>query len=105
MPKPPRPVPEAPHHDAPPENKAPPAPEYPEVFLKGGTLYIEKHALVRHARDLAELRGLSDSTSSQFSRIEGLGKEEKKLIARVKDAMQNVHDTLEQTDRLLFTGD
>lgn len=84
---------------------AKPEPERPDVVMRDGTLFIEKHALARHVSDLGMLRGLSHTTSEQFTRIDSYAKDEKKLLTKMQAAVQTLYDNLEHADELLFSGD
>lgn len=97
-----------PFSSRPPSQPAPPEPakpEHPDVVMRDGMLFIEKHALARHLTDLGSLRGLSDQTSGQFTRIDTISREEKKLFAKMRASIETLQTSLEHTDELLFSGD
>lgn len=81
------------------------APKHPDVIMRGGTLFIEKHALIRHVHDLSDLKGLSSSTHEQFQRVDNLAKDEKAILDDMRATIQTIYDTLEQADGLLFSGE
>ena len=73
--------------------------------MRGGTLFIERDALIRHVHDLGDLRGLSESTHEQFERIDEQSSEEKELLDEMKVAVHAIHEDLERVDELLFSGE
>ena len=85
------------HHTAPPERYS--------VVRRGGALFMDKNVLAGHVSDLGELRGISHATHERFSHIDSLSKDEKKTLTKLQSTLQAMHDGLEHTDQLLFTGD